>query len=370
MNLDAVRAELPVLDHVAYLNTGSFGPLPRRAVDAMVEQQQIELEEGRSGHAYWDVIHEARSAMRAALADALGASEQSVALARSTTEACNIVVSGLGLGPDDEVLTTDDEHFGLLGALYVAGTRPELVETGGRPDEEIAAAIEARLTKQTRLVAVSHVTWTTGRVLPVREIASLCRSRDVPLLVDGAQSVGAIPVDVTALGCDFYTVSGQKWLLGPDATGALYVRPELVETLAVRFPSGYALASHDPAAPIAFVLGADRYDPGAVPLPSLRGLLASLSFAAEQGDERFGRARAMAERCRELLAERYDVLTEPDQATLVSFRPGGDPEEAVAVLAEKGVVVRGFPGLDWIRASIGFWTSEDEIDRLLAALPS
>jgi hypothetical protein len=86
VNLDAVRAELPVLDHVAYLNTGSFGPLPRRAVDAMVEQQQIELEEGRSGHAYWDVIHEARSAMRAALADALGASEQSVALARSTTE--------------------------------------------------------------------------------------------------------------------------------------------------------------------------------------------------------------------------------------------------------------------------------------------
>ncbi len=123
MNLDAVRAELPVLDRLAYLNTGSFGPLPRRTVEVMAEQQRVELEEGRSGHGYWEVIHEVRTATRAALAEVLGAPEDSVALARSTTEGCNIVVAGLGLSAGDEVITTDDEHFGLLGALHVAGVR-------------------------------------------------------------------------------------------------------------------------------------------------------------------------------------------------------------------------------------------------------
>src|SRR5262245_58942228 len=167
MNLDAVRAELPVLDRLAYLNTGSFGPLPRRTVEVMAEQQRVELEQGRSGHGYWDVIREARAETRAALAEVLGAPEQSVALARSTTEGCNIVVAGLGLSAGDEVITTDDEHFGLLGALHAAGVRAQTVAIRGRSDEQITEAIEALLSGRSRLVALSHVTWTTGRVLPV-----------------------------------------------------------------------------------------------------------------------------------------------------------------------------------------------------------
>jgi L-cysteine/cystine lyase len=370
VNLDSVRAGLPVLERVAYLNTGSFGPLPRRTCEAMAEQQLAELENGRSAHAYWELIHELRTSTRAALAHLLGSPAESVALAHSTTEGCNIVVTGLGLSPGDDVVTTDDEHFGLLGALHAAGVQPRTVSIKGLSDEAIVEAIRSQLRSRTRLVAVSHVTWTTGRLLPVAQVADVCRGRGVPLLVDGAQSVGAIPVDVVALGCDCYTVSGQKWLLGPDATGALYVRPDFTERLAVRFPSGYALASHDADAPVEFAAGAARFDPGAVPAPSLRGLLASLAFADEAGADRFERARAMAERCRALLAERFDVLTEPGQATLVSFRPGGDPEAVVASVARRGVVVRGFPGLDWIRASVGFWTSEEELDRLLDALPA
>jgi L-cysteine/cystine lyase len=369
MNLAAVRAELPVLERVAYLNTGSFGPVPRRTLEAMADQQQTELEEGRSAQAYWDLVHKLRTSVRAALSGLLGAPEESVALAHSTTQGCNIVVAGLGLSPGDAVVTTDDEHFGLLGALHVAGIQPRTVVVRGRSDHAIVDAIRSSLGAGTKLVAISHVTWTTGRLLPVAQIAEVCRDRNVPLLVDGAQSAGAIPVDVVALGCDCYTVSGQKWLLGPDATGALYVRSDFSDRLAVRFPSGYALASHDPGAPIEFVPGAARFDPGAVPAPSLRGLLASLSFADDAGTERFERARTMAERCRGLLAERFEVLTEPGQATLVSFRPGGDPQQAVAALAEHGVVVRDFPGLDWIRASIGFWTSEDDLQRLVNALP-
>ena len=105
-----------------------------------------------------------------------------------------------------------------------------------------------------------------------------------------------------------------------------------------------------------------------IPAPALAGLVASLAFLEAAGPERFERARTLTGRLRELLARRVEVVTEPDQATLVSFRPGGSPAETVARLAERGVIVRDLPGLGWVRASVGFWTAEAELERLAGAL--
>lgn len=369
MNVGDVRAELPVLERLAYLNTGTFGPLPRRAVDAMVAHQLAELEHGRSGHAYWEQVRALRGRARDAIERLLGASAGSVALTRSTTDGCNIAVGALRLSRADEIVTTDDEHFGLLGPLHASGAHVRVASIRERRLGAVVDAVEAELGPRTRLVALSHVTWTTGRVLPVAEIVACCRDRGIVVLVDGAQGAGAIPTDANALGCDFYTVSGQKWLLGPDGTGGLYVRPELVDDLAVPFVSYFSQQSHEPTGAFVPSPGAPRFEPGTVPAPALAGLLESLAFAEELGAERFAHARAMAERCRALLAEQCEVLTEPEQATLVAFRPDGDPEQAVAKLGERGVVVRGFPGRDWIRASVGYWTSEEDLERLLAGLP-
>jgi L-cysteine/cystine lyase len=365
VNLDAVRSELPVLDRVAYLNTGTFGPLPRRAVEEMCARHRDELENGRKGRPYFEEVRGLRSRLREALGELIGAPDESVALTRSTSDGCNLAVASLRLSRDDEIVTTDDEHFGLLGPLHVSGARVRVARIRERPLAEVLGAIEAEIGPRTRLIALSHVTWTTGRILPVHELAG----RGIPVLVDGAQGAGAVPVDVGALACDFYTISGQKWLLGPDGTGALYVRPEMIDRIDVPFPSYFSQQSHEPTGAFVPAPGALRLEPGTLPAPSLAGLLAALSFAAETGEERFARARAMAERCRELLAERVEVLTPPGQATLVSFRPrAGTPAELVASLAERGIVVRDFPGLDWVRASVGFWTGDEEIERLAAAL--
>jgi L-cysteine/cystine lyase len=366
VNLEAVRAGLPVLQRVAYLNAGTFGPLPRRTTEAMIAQLQAELAGGRSGAGYWEHVRALRASVRAAIAGLIGASPEAVALTRSTSEGCTIAVAGLRLRPDDEIVTTDDEHFGLLAPLHASGARVRVACVRGRPVEEAFEAIEAEIGERTRLIAVSHVTWTTGRVLPVRALAG----NGIPVLVDGAQGAGAVPVDVRELGCDFYTVSGQKWLLGPDGTGALYVRPQRVDELAVALPSYFSQQAYEPTGAFVPTPGAARFDPGSIPAPSLAGVLESIAFAQEAGEDRFARAREMAERLRSLLAERFDVLTEPDQATLVSFRPGRDPEQAVAALAARGVVVRGFHGLDWIRASVGFWTSDGDLERLLDGLAS
>jgi L-cysteine/cystine lyase len=323
----------------------------------MQARLSADLERGRSGDEYFTAVLAARDRLRAAFAVLLNASSDSIVLTTSTTEGCNIGVSGLGLGPDDEVVTTDCEHPGLFGALKVSGARLRVASVRERPAREALAAIEAELSPRTRLVAVSQVLWTTGNRIPVSELVA----HGIPLLVDGAQAAGAIPVDVEALGCDFYTVSAQKWLLGPDATGCLYMRPERVDELRLVFPSYFSweYPAYEEKA------GVSRFDPGWIPVASLEGVLASLAFAVEVGEERFAAARAIAARCRELLAERVEVVTEPDQATLVTWRAGGDPEEIVRDLAAEGVVVRDLPGTGWVRASCGFWTSNGDLEKLV-----
>lgn len=368
MNLAELRAELPVLERAAYLNTGTFGPLPRRAVEAVIGQERTELELGRVGKAYWELVRAHRERARAALAATIGAPPETVALTHSTTEGCNIAVASLRLEPGDEIVTTDVEHFGLLGPLHASGARVRVARLRGRPAGEAYEAVAAEVGAATRLLAVSHVAWSTGNVLPLARLAELARDAGAALLVDGAQSAGAIPVDVGACGADFYTISGQKWLLGPDGTGGLYVRPELTPVLAVPFVSYFGQQAYEPDGTFVPLEGAARFDPGTVPAPALAGLVESLAFAEAAGEERFARARDLAERCRERLAERFEVVTDPGQATLVTFAWPGDTAAAVTALADRGVIVRDIPGSGWLRVSIGFWTAEEELDRLLDGL--
>ena len=144
MNVDAVRAELPVLSRVAYLNTGTFGPLPRRVVEAMEARLESELAEGRVGRPYFDDVVGLRADVRRALAAMIGAPPEAVALTRATGEGCNIAVSSLRLEPEDEVVTTDDEHFGLLGPLHSSGARVRVARIRGRPLEQTRFAPRSR----------------------------------------------------------------------------------------------------------------------------------------------------------------------------------------------------------------------------------
>ena len=211
------------------------------------------------------------------------------------------------------------------------------------------------MTPRTRLLALSHVLWTTGRVLPVRELKA---QTGLPILVDGAQSVGVIPVE--AQGLDYYTISGQKWLCGPDATGALVVADP--ERLRIRRPSYFAQTSFEPDGSFVAREGAARFDPGWLAASSLAGLLAALDVAP---DWRFERAAQQAARCRALLAGKVELV--PGDATLVSFRHD-DSAGVVARCAERHVLVREIPGRNLVRASCGWWTSDDDLERLADAV--
>jgi L-cysteine/cystine lyase len=358
MTFEEARAQFPVFERYAYLNAGTNGPLARATVEAMVAQEQADLEEGRGGAAYFERTLELRDEVRAKLAAAVGVPADSMALATSTTNGCNIVLAGLGLSADDEVVTTDGEHFGLLGALATSPAQVRVAAVRELPPEQALDALLAEVTSRTRLLALSHVCWMTGNRFPVEEL----RERTgLPVLVDGAQSVGAIPVDATAV--DYYAFSCQKWLCGPDGTGGLVVRDP--DALPVAAPSYLSQQAYQPTGLFEPRAGAARFDPGWTPPPALAGLDAALDLAPEW---RFDRAAETAARCRELLAEHHEIVTAPGQSTLVTFRVEGDTAELVQQLYDGGVVVRDIPGLGWIRVSSGWWTSDKELERLAALL--
>jgi L-cysteine/cystine lyase len=351
MTFAEARALFPVLERIAYLNTGTFGPLAVPVAEALTAGIARDLAEGRTGREYFEETLSLREELRKAFGGLVGVEPGQVALTSATTESCAIVVRGLRFEPRDEIVTTTDEHFGLLGPLGASPARVVVVP----PDPDL---ILAAVTPQTKLIATSQVLWTTGAVLPLGEL----RERSgVPVLADGAQSVGAIPV--SAAGVDFLTISGQKWLCGPDSTGALVVRDP--DGLRVTSPGYFAQSRHEPDGTFTAHEDARRFEPGWWPQGTIRGMLAALAL---RPDWWFERASEAASRCRELLSARAEVVTREPSATLVSFRPNGDADALVARLRERGVDVRAIPGRQLVRVSCGWWTSNGDVDRLMDAL--
>jgi selenocysteine lyase/cysteine desulfurase len=358
MDANDFRGQFPVLERVAYLNAGTDGPVPRRGFEAAAAQLRRELEEGRAGRPHFERLIETAATLRERLGAALGTDPANVALTGSTTDGVATALSALPLGRGDEVLTSDVEHPGLLAPLEGARRRGGF-DVRFVPFDELAGEV----TPRTKLVACSHVSWADGRVVD----AGGLRDAGAPVLLDGAQGLGAVPLDMTELGCDFYAASGQKWLCGPDGSGSLYVRPEVAETLDPPWPGYASLAEPGRPSELLPHPGARRFDMGVRPGPPTAWSLSALELLQEAGlDWVTGRAAESSERLAGMLGERGLEVAPRGRSTLVSWR-SESAEEDVQRLAAEGIVVRYLPGRDLVRASVGAWTSEEELDRLVAA---
>jgi selenocysteine lyase/cysteine desulfurase len=353
----ALREEFPVLRELAYLNAGTDGPLPAAAMRAAAAELQRETEQGRSQQ-HFERRTELNDRLRSAYASILGCTVQDIALTTCTSEGIAQVIGGLRLGPGEEILTSDEEHPGLLGML--AGAREcSGVSIRAVPLSQIAQEVGPA----TRLVACSHVGWMSGSLAP-RELAEL----DVPVLLDGAQGVGAIPVDVRALGCAAYAGAGQKWLCGPDGAGMLYVSPELRERLAVARRGYLNLADPNEGLEARLHEDARRLD-----TLSLSAEAIACAVAAAGVLDRAGWPAVHERSCRlaALLAEQLGrdgrEVAPRDETTLVSFA-SPDPAAERARLADRGVILRDIPGRPWLRASVGAWNDESDLERLRRAL--
>jgi selenocysteine lyase/cysteine desulfurase len=360
--VEELRAQFPVLERFAYLNAGTNGPVPRRAFEAAEAELKVQLEQGRSNKTWFERQLERIDLLRERAATLLGATQADVALTGSTTDGINAVLHAIDLGRGNEILTSDEEHPGVLGPIATArDTRGASVRVV--PFDELPGEIRP----ETRIVVTSHVSWATGRVMDTTPLAA----SGALVLLDGAQGLGAVPVDVRALGCDFYAASGQKWLCGPGGMGYLYANPELVPSLPAPWSGYHAMEWSEEALVPALQPDARRLTTG-FPVPHhVEWSHASLDVLEEAGIERvYERATGLAERLAGMLRER-DVAVAPRGATtLVSFEVD-DPEAFVERAVAENLVIRYLPSRPWARASVGAWNTEEELERLaeLASRP-
>ena len=297
-----------------------------------------------------------------------------IALTHSSSGGLNLVLGGMTFAPGDEIITTDNEHPGLLEPLAALGRRygveVRVAEALHNPDP--LGAITGLIGPRTRAVAISHALWANGRILPLRAIADAAHAAGAPLLIDGAQGVGAIDVDPAALGADAYAGPGQKWLCGPNGVGFLWVADGFEDRFEVAAPSYYSRDFRSEGQP--FWAGARRHDGASLSTSGLAGLAAAVSFRRElvgwsEGAAEMAGVRA---RCIALLSEVPGVTLQAESegaAPLVAFTVAGtSAEDVVTALEQKGVLARSLPALDWVRVSLGYWVSDGDLERLAAAL--
>ncbi len=371
-----VRRELPTTQREAYLNTGGAGPLPRCSVEAMAGMLETQLSWGRMSARAVDEGRERQATVRARVASVLGGGAGDVAIAQSSTHAMNAVIWGVGLAAGDHVVTTGMEHPGLAvplaRAVAAAGATLDVLDVGdgsGDIEEAVARACGPR----TRLVALSHVSWMTGAVLDVAGAARAAHAVGALTLVDGAQAVGAVPVNPADLGVDAYALPAQKWLLGPEGLGALWISGETRERVKVVF-SGYETGvGHGWDGSLTMHPDARRYEASTHPEILLAGWAASLKWLVTLGLDRVHAAtESAAQACRAALAVTPGVqLAAPvkSRSGLVAFHVQDATADSVAMaLAERQVIVRPLPKPGGLRASCAFFTDTDDIDRLTQGL--
>jgi selenocysteine lyase/cysteine desulfurase len=297
------------------------------------------------------------------------AAPEDVALTQNTTHGMNLGVASIDWREGDEVVSTTTEHPGCLVPLHNLagrfGVRVNLI-----PPPVTAEKAEAAMTPRTRLLAISHVDWTSGEVLPLEEICTLARRHSVLTLIDGAQSVGNIAVDAPATGADMYAFTGHKWVLGPEGMGALYVRPGCdVPSTNVGFASLPDPSTFDTGGSYTLRTDARRFEASTTSPALAGGFAAAAEEVHERGESGFEGIRHRAELLADLLSELPHVTLRsrrPARSGLVSFEVEGvSAKDVVERLLEKRFVLRYIPEpRPYVRASTHLFNTEAEIEAL------
>jgi L-cysteine/cystine lyase len=316
------------------------------------------------------------------IASELGVTAQSIALTENVTVGCNIALWGLNWQPGDRILMSDCEHPGVIASILAICRRFQvavdlfpLLDTLNTGDA--VATITAHLQPQTRLVVLSHVLWNTGQVLPLAEIAAGIRQypdaeRRIQILVDAAQSVGLLPLNLAQLDIDFYAFTGHKWWCGPEGVGGLYIHPDAMASLDPIFIGWRGLDYSKSDLPL--VDDARRYEVATSAYPLYAGLRAAITIHQAWGSaiERSTKIVSLATYLWENLHQLPGIKCLNDTAPrsgLVSFQVGsGNHAKLVQALEDRHFYLRTIVNPDCIRACTHYFTTTAEIDELIQCL--
>lgn len=373
-----VRQEMPATTEHIYLNAGTFGPIPNCVERAVQQTMQREWQHGRLGKAAFESYAAIAQSARQGVAQLLHAEEQEIALTANTGEGLNIISHGINWREGDEIITTNHEHISALGPLYQIRDRYsailKIADLGPQAQRPVLEAIQELVTERTRLIVLSHVTWTTGTVLDIKPVARMARKRNIPVLIDGAQSAGAIAVDVKELEADFYAIPMQKWLCGPGGTGALYVSQAALHYIAPTYV-GYMSIVHEGDEEWSLHRNAQRFEIGGRLTAALAGQSAVLDWLEHSVGYEW-----LLGRISQLHSYTYQALQTIPGLTILTPESGAsglialtladmDDSEVVKQLQERyNIYIRNIPPTHALRISTGFYNTEEEIDTLAQAL--
>ncbi len=380
--VDAIRQAMPVTQQKAYFNAGSVGPISTNLRDVLSEANQEDLTAGRGTITSFKKSIETFRKLREAFARFVQASPSEIALTHNTTEGMNIVAQGLTWQPGDEVVTTNLEHEGGFLPLFVLRQRHGVAITvieisENDAPEDIFAKFDYAITPRTRLLAFSHVAWNLGNRLPMAEIVTLGHRRGALSLVDGAQSAGAIELDLPASGVDFYAMPGQKWLCGPEGIGALYIRRDRLGKLALTYAGYWSLKdveSYDFSGYFVPAPGALRFEVSSVYRPAIKAMEAHMGWLSDivGWDWIYERTAQLFDYAYQALGTvpGLHIITRPGpQAGLLCFNiEGFDPARVFSQLDSEGIVLRFIRHPYCLRISAGFYNNEADVDRLVSSL--
>ena len=381
--LELHRQQFPALANKTYFNYGGQGPMPQAAMDATISAQEYMQRHGPFSTDVNAWITQEVQETRCAIASELNVPSETITLTEDVTVGCNIAMWGIDWQRGDHMLLSDCEHPGIVATAQeirrrfgVEVSTCPLMATlnNGDPTEVIAQ----HLRSNTRLVVISHILWNTGQVLPLAEIVQVCRQHDgstpVRILVDAAQSVGLLPLNLTELGADFYAFTGHKWWCGPPGVGGLYVRPEARESLQPTFIGWRSIVIDPEGKPGDWQPDGRRYEVATSAFGQYAGLRAAIAYHQQWGsaEERYQQICQLSQYLWQRLTELANVSClriAPPQAGLVSFQIINNNPQAsrqlVQFLEKQGLLTRTILDPDCVRACVHYFTLESEIDQLV-----
>jgi len=385
IDISRARSETPGADEVLHFNNAGSSLMPQSVLDAQIDHLRLEARIG--GYEAAAVAADRVERVYDAAASIIGAQPDEIAVIENATRAWDMAFYSIPFQPGDRILTARAEYgSNYIALLQVAARTGATVEPV--PNDEhgqlSVAALREMIDDRVRLIAITHVPTNGGLVNPAAEVGAVAREAGVLYLLDACQSVGQLPVDVEAIGCDMLSATGRKYLRGPRGTGFLYVRRDVIPTLEPPFLDNHAATW---TAPDQYTVRDDarRFENWETNYAAKLGLGAALDYASSWGIEvTWERIKALAERLRAALADVPGVVVRDlgvERCGIVTFTVGGVGGQVVKErLAAQSINVtvsrtpstrldmedRGLSEV--VRASVHYFNSEAEVDRFVEAI--
>ena len=383
ITIEEQRQQFLGLANKTYFNFGGQGTMPQASLDAIVDTHQYIQKVGPFSGSVNSWLQGKTAELREAIANELRTTSDRITLTENVTAGCNIALWGIQWEAGDSILMSDCEHPGVIATVNEIarrfGVKVEICPildtlNEGNPVE----AIEQHLTPNTRLLLISHLLWNTGQVLPLKEITALCHNyslgkQPIRVLVDAAQSVGCLDLDLPDTNVDYYAFTGHKWLCGPAGVGGLYVSESAFNDLHPTF-IGWRSIELDGGKPKDWLNNGEKYEVATSAYPEYQGLKTAIAVHQQWGTptQRYQRIRQLSQYLWFALTQLEGVeclKKSPPEAGLVSFQiPSKNHLSLVNHLEQQGFFLRTIANPDCIRACVHYMSLTQEIDSLIAAI--